>query len=242
LLLAAALLTKTTAYVVAGVAVVAVLIRWQRERQPWKWAVGQLGWVLVPALLVSAPWFIRNGLTYGWYDPLGLERHNGIVEGQLRSSEYLALHGWGGLLSQMARTTFQSFWGQFGWMGVVLPARIYQGLALLSALIIAGFLWWLFERRHLRLAPAHTARVPRVQPDLCPASGPLPVPSPHSHRDGGRAGAERAFESPATANTRLGDGGPFRRAGNARRVLPVQVHHSIPGEVTDGQICTRIER
>jgi len=154
LLLAAALLTKTTAYVVAGVAVVAVLIRWQRERQPWKWAVGQLGWVLVPALLASAPWFIRNGLTYGWYDPLGLGRHNGIVAGQLRSSEYLALHGRWGLLSQMARTTFQSFWGQFGWMGVVLPARIYQALALLSGLLITGFLWWLFERRHLRLAPA----------------------------------------------------------------------------------------
>lgn len=154
LLLAAALLTKTTAYVAAGVAVVAVLIRWQRERQPWKWTVGQLGWVLVPALLASAPWFIRNGLTYGWYDPLGLGRHNEIVAGQLRSSEYLALHGWGGLLSQMARTTFQSFWGQFGWMGVLLPARIYQALALLSGLLITGFLWWLFERRHLRLAPA----------------------------------------------------------------------------------------
>jgi 4-amino-4-deoxy-L-arabinose transferase-like glycosyltransferase len=157
LLLAAALLTKVTAYMVVGVAVVAAVIRWRRERRTWRWAVGQLGWVLIPALLASAPWFIRNGRTYGWRDPLGGIRHNTVVEGQLRSSEHLALHGWGGLLSQMARTTFQSFWGQFGWMGVVLPARIYQALALLSLLVIVGFLWWLFTRRRPRLAPAQRA-------------------------------------------------------------------------------------
>jgi hypothetical protein len=150
-LLAAALLTKTTAYGVMGVAVFAVLVRRHRERQTWRWAVVQLAWLLVPALLVSAPWFIRNGLTYGWHDPLGLVRHDEIVEGQPRSSEWLALHGWGGLLRQMARTTFQSFWGQFGWMGVVLPARIYKALALLSVLLAAGFLWWLFDRRRPRL-------------------------------------------------------------------------------------------
>jgi len=133
------------------VAVLAVMIRWRQERRTWGWAVGQLAWMLVPALLVSAPWFIRNGLTYGWHDPLGLTRHNEVVEGQLRSADYLAEHGWGALLSGMIHTTFQSFWGQFGWMGVVLPARIYRGLALLSALLLAGFLWWLFDKRRPRL-------------------------------------------------------------------------------------------
>ncbi len=151
LLLTAALLTKTTTYFVAGVAVVAVLIRWRQERRTWGWMVGQLAWMLVPALLLSAPWFIRNGLTYGWLDPLGLVRHNAVVEGQPRSSEWLADYGWGGLLSRLARTAFQSFWGQFGWMGVVLPARIYQALALLSALLVAGFLWWLFDQCRPRL-------------------------------------------------------------------------------------------
>ncbi len=148
LLLAAVLLTKTTAYFVVGVAVVAVLIRWRQERRTWGWAAGQLAWVLVPALLLSAPWFIRNGFTYGWHDPLGLARHNKVVEGQPLSSAWLADYGWGGLLSRMVRTTFQSFWGQFGWMGVVLPARIYQALALLSALLIAGFIVWLLQHLH----------------------------------------------------------------------------------------------
>jgi len=52
LLLAAVLLTKTTAYGVVAVAVFAVLVRRRQERQTWGWAVGQLAWLLVPALLL----------------------------------------------------------------------------------------------------------------------------------------------------------------------------------------------
>jgi 4-amino-4-deoxy-L-arabinose transferase-like glycosyltransferase len=147
LLLAAGLLTKTTAYVAGGVAVLAVVVRWRQERRTWRWAAGQLAWMLVPALIISTPWFIRNGLTYGWRDPLGLARHNEVVEGQVRTSEYLALHGWAAYWERAGRFTFQSFWGQFGWMGVVLPARIYQALAVLSALLTAGFIAWLIQQR-----------------------------------------------------------------------------------------------
>ena len=154
-LLAIALLTKTTAYVTVGVAVVAVAIRWRKERQAWRWAVGQLAWMFAPAVLLSVSWFIRNALLYGWHDPMGLARHDAVVQGQLRSSEFLALHGWGDLLSRFVRFTFQSFWGQFGWMGVVLPSRIYQGLVILSALLLAGFLWWLFDPLRPRLTSLH---------------------------------------------------------------------------------------
>jgi 4-amino-4-deoxy-L-arabinose transferase-like glycosyltransferase len=139
ILLGTALLTKTTAYVVVGVAAGAVLIRRHREDRTWRWAARQLAWMLIPALLLAAPWLIRNALTYGWGDPLGLARHGAIVEGQPRSSEWLAAHGWGGLLTMMARTTFQSFWGQLGWMAVPLPARIYQGLLVLTLLLAGGF-------------------------------------------------------------------------------------------------------
>jgi 4-amino-4-deoxy-L-arabinose transferase-like glycosyltransferase len=159
LLLAVGLLTKTTAYVAGGVAVLAVMIRWRQERRTWRWAVRQLAWILTPALLASAPWFIRNGLTYGWRDPLGLARHNEVVEGQVRTSEYLALHGWAAYWERAWRFTFQSFWGQFGWMGVVLPARIYQALAVLSALLVIGFLWWLFDPRRPRLTSLQHIRL-----------------------------------------------------------------------------------
>ena len=157
LLLAVALLTKTTAYIVVGVAVLAVAIRWRQERRTWGWAVQQLSWMLVPALAVSVPWFVRNGLIYGWHDPLALARHNVVVAEQPRSFEWLARYGWGGLLSRMARTTCQSFWGQFGWMALVLPARIYQALALCSVVLVTGFLWWLFDRRRPRLTPLERA-------------------------------------------------------------------------------------
>jgi 4-amino-4-deoxy-L-arabinose transferase-like glycosyltransferase len=153
LLLAAALLTKGSIYIVAAVAVIAVIARWRREGRSWRWAAGQLAWMLVPALLLSAPWFVRNGLTYGWLDPTGQARHDQVVEGQMRPLEYVALEGWDGYWERAYTFTFQSFWGQFGWMGVVLPARIYQALALFSIILLAGFLWWLFDRRRPRLTP-----------------------------------------------------------------------------------------
>ena len=150
LLLAAALLTKTTAYVAVAVAVVAVAIRWWRERRSWHWAARQFAWMLVPAVVLSAPWFLRNARVYGWTDPLALARHNAVVEGQPRSSEWLASYGWTGLLSRMACTTFQSFWGQFGWMAVPLPPVLYRGLAVLSAILALGFALWLVNGRQGR--------------------------------------------------------------------------------------------
>jgi 4-amino-4-deoxy-L-arabinose transferase-like glycosyltransferase len=151
LLLAAALLTKGSVYTVVAVAILAVIARWRREGRTWRWAAIQLGWMVIPALILSAPWFIRNGLVYGWLDPTGQAHHDLVVAGQMRPLDYVALEGWAGYWERAYAFTFQSFWGQFGWMGVVLPARIYQGLALLSALLLTGFLWWLFDRRRPRL-------------------------------------------------------------------------------------------
>jgi 4-amino-4-deoxy-L-arabinose transferase-like glycosyltransferase len=153
LLLAAALLTKGSIYIVVPLAILAAAIRWRREGRTWRWAAGQLAWMFVPALLLSAPWFVRNGLTYGWLDPTGQARHDLVVEGQLTTAQYLSEHSWSELLSGMARTTFNSFWGQFGWMAVPLHARFYQALLLLSLGAAAGFLWWLFDRRRPRVTP-----------------------------------------------------------------------------------------
>jgi 4-amino-4-deoxy-L-arabinose transferase-like glycosyltransferase len=113
--------------------------------------------MFVPAVLLSAPWFIRNGLTYGWRDPLGMAQHNAVVEGQMRTSEYLALYGWPAYWERAWSFTFNSFWGQFGWMAVVLPIRIYQALLLFSVLLGVGFLWWLLDRRRPRVTPTQRA-------------------------------------------------------------------------------------
>ena len=145
-LVGTALLTKTTAYVAAGVAAAAIAVRWRRGSRSTRWALEQLAWVFVPAALISAPWFLRNGMTYGWNDPMGLARHNLVVENQPRSSEWLATYGWWGLVWRLVRTTFQSFWGQFGWMVLPLPSKAYEGLLTLSCLLLIGFAAWVVER------------------------------------------------------------------------------------------------
>jgi 4-amino-4-deoxy-L-arabinose transferase-like glycosyltransferase len=151
LVLAAALLTKGSIYTAVPLIVVGVALRWRLERRTWQWAAGQMAWILIPALLLSAPWFIRNGLTYGFHDVTGQVRHGEVVQGQLTTGEFLAEHGWGKLLSDMARTTFNSFWGQFGWMAVPLQARFYRVLLAFTLAWATGFAWWLFDRRRPRL-------------------------------------------------------------------------------------------
>ena len=146
----AALLTKTTAYFVVLLAPLAVFLRARDEGRDWRWALAEMAWMLGPALLLALPWFVRNGLTYGWLDPLGLKRHEAVVDGQLRTMDYVEEHGWAGLLRRLVTFTFQSFWGQFGWMAVVIPphTHIYDALAAFSLALLGGFIWWLLSLRH----------------------------------------------------------------------------------------------
>jgi hypothetical protein len=84
---------------------------------------------------------------YGGLDVTGLARHNQVVIGQLRTSEWIALHGWGSLPGAFLSTTFRSFWAQFGWMAVPIDSRIYLALILLSGAAALGFVVWLVGTR-----------------------------------------------------------------------------------------------
>ena len=148
--LGAALLTKTTAYVALPVALVAIGLRARREGRSLRWAAAQASWLLLPAVLLTAPWLGRNAAVYGWGDPLGLARHNAVVVGQTRTAEWLAVFGWGGLLARMVRTTFQSFWGQFGWMAVPLQVPVYLVLLAFCGILAVGFFGWVQDRRRPR--------------------------------------------------------------------------------------------
>ena len=150
-----ALLTKTTAYVVIPVAVLAVWLRERREEQarPLLSAMAKAGLVLLVAGLLVAPWLIRNVTVYGLTDPLGLASHNAAVTGQPRTTEWLAEYGLVGLLQRAAQTTFQSFWGQFGWMGVPLQPAVYILLLLVAGLQMLGFLGWFVDRQRPRIDP-----------------------------------------------------------------------------------------
>lgn len=138
LLLGVLIITKVTVYphVLLGLAVLAYLER--RRAEP---GAGRLDTLRRPALALAAAgavsswWLLRNGLVYGWTDPLAGARHAEVVVGQPR---------WASLdpaaLDYFVRVLFRSFWGQFGWMGVVLDERIYLLYLGLTLAAIGGLM------------------------------------------------------------------------------------------------------
>jgi hypothetical protein len=138
-----ALLVKFQSYAALGVALCALAYDVWRTRgcaarltvaRALRYAVIMLG----TALLISSPWLVRNVTLYGLRDPFGLVRHAEVVAGQLTTAEYISQRGLLGWLDALVRTTFHSFWGQFGWMGVPLPSRVYQVLGILSGVTALG--------------------------------------------------------------------------------------------------------
>jgi len=139
----AAFLTKVTVYPLAVVAAFAILLRWIRQRPVVEWRAARLLifdllLVFVPALLLGALYWGRNVAVYGWPDFLGAIRHGAVVQGQPRTSEWIVIYGSEEVARRFVTTTFQSFWGQFGWMGVVMDWRVYMALGLYSALLAVG--------------------------------------------------------------------------------------------------------
>lgn len=147
LLVGAALVTKTTIYFLAGVAGLAVLLRWRRERWPLNHAAAHLIAVLLPALLIGGIWWGRNLSVYGGTDFTGLTRHDAVTVGQPRTGDYIETVYGGSTrayLESYAETTFHSFWGQFGWMELVMPGWVYTLLLLFTLGVVIGavlFVW-----------------------------------------------------------------------------------------------------
>src|SRR5262249_26263751 len=88
--------------------------------------------------MLMLPWVVRGVLTYGLLDPMGLRRHDDVVAGQPLTGAITHQ-----LVADSLTTLLHSFWGQFGWMGVLLDSRIYSALAGLTALAGLGILLWL---------------------------------------------------------------------------------------------------
>ena len=137
------LLTKSSIYVAVPLVLLAIALKhlWiERSSLSGSLTAGLI--YAVPAFLMGLPWWVRNIAQYGGMDFLGLNRHDEVVAGQFRTAEFVAERGLGTLLHDLSLTSFHSFWGQFGWMGVLLDTRIYQGLAILSALAAISFFVW----------------------------------------------------------------------------------------------------
>jgi len=135
LLLALALLTKTTIYIPAIASIlVAALYLWRGEKAIFR----HLGLILGMGLALSAWWFLRNGLVYGGFDIFGWARHYAIVLGQPTTADWVARYGAGKVVKDFFVISFKSFWAIFGWMGVLVDSRIYDFLFLTSLATLLG--------------------------------------------------------------------------------------------------------
>src|SRR5260221_2597125 len=147
ILLGLACLTKITAMAPVGILVVlTILIRVRRDAWTLSQLVREAVWIAVPALFMAIPCWLRNVSPYGGLDFLAQAAHDRVVVGQPRTGDYIQLHGLGIWLTDALHTSFDSFWGQFGWMGVPMSNPIYQMLLALTIIAVSGaiiaFLRW----------------------------------------------------------------------------------------------------
>ena len=134
-----ALITKSHAYLLAPVAFVMLLLKWRRDQITNYQLLKNLALVFLPAFLIGSTFWIRNLYVYGAPDFMATIRHDSVVVGQPRTSEWIAQYGTLEVVQRFFQTTFQSFWGQFGWMGVVMDQRVYWALMIFTAMLIIGF-------------------------------------------------------------------------------------------------------
>lgn len=162
LLLGLGFLTKGTVYLMAPVVGVLLLARyWPRlDRSAITSLVGErpsaadlsglvrsLLLVFVPALLLGLLWWGRNLAVYGGLDVIGKAAHDAVVVGQPRTADWIAQYGLGGTAGRFLRTTFTSFWGQFGWMAAPLPGWMVASLAVVTGVAVMGLLLAVLDDR-----------------------------------------------------------------------------------------------
>ena len=144
LLLGLGFLTKGTVYLMAPVIGLALLWHyWGDWRTFW-----QASWrAALPAFLLGALWWGRNIAIYGGLDILGKAAHDAVVVGQPRTAEWITQLGLGGTIQRFLQTTFNSFWGQFGWMTLPMnhPGWLYPLLKLFTTLIIIGLIIYTYQ-------------------------------------------------------------------------------------------------
>lgn len=151
ILLGLGFITKGTVYLMAPVVGFALLWRYWRA---WSRLMKVALSVFVPALLLGSLWWVRNLIVYGGFDVLGKNRHDAVVIGQIRTAEWIAQLGLAETLNRFVQTTFNSFWGQFGWMALPMPLWIMRPLVLLTAvtiigLLLAPFIWTRASKKEL---------------------------------------------------------------------------------------------
>ncbi len=137
-ILGLAFLTKVWSYVLVPAVGGLVVWLWQRDGLASAFRRGLA--IMGPALLIGALYWGRNAVVCGPTDFVCGMHHNQIVTGQPTTAH--GIQSAGGLapyLTAGLQTTFTSFWGQFGWMGVPLDPRTVKILLVATAAaLLAG--------------------------------------------------------------------------------------------------------
>jgi 4-amino-4-deoxy-L-arabinose transferase-like glycosyltransferase len=144
-----ALLSKAQAYLALPIAGLALLTAHWTAARAWPMAFRRVLLGLAVALVIGAPLWARNIGVYGGTDFLGLQAHDAVVIGQPTTAGWIAQLGASEVVLRMLRTTFQSFWGQFGWMSVVNDRLYWIALLMTFASTIAYLVWFWRPRRAL---------------------------------------------------------------------------------------------
>ncbi|MFO7539656.1 MAG: glycosyltransferase family 39 protein [Chloroflexota bacterium] len=132
-------LTKGTVYPLSFL--VAALLLW-RYWGNWAGLVRAGLLVFGVALLMGSLWWGRNLVVYEGLDPFATMAHDRAVVGQTRTAEWVADYGLAETVRRFGQTTFNSFWGQFGWMALPMthPGWLYPLLRLFTGVVVGGLL------------------------------------------------------------------------------------------------------
>ena len=138
-LLGLGFLTKGTVYPMTAVIGLALLWQYQGD---WRLFLQNGLQAAVPAFLLGALWWGRNFALYGGLDLLGKAAHDAVVVDQPRTADWIAAQGFGSVARQFVQTTFNSFWGQFGWMALPMndPGWLYPLLWVGTAVVLIGLI------------------------------------------------------------------------------------------------------
>lgn len=134
----AAAITKVSTLALGVPIAAGLLWLWLSDRHALR-EVAQAGlWLALSASAVGGWWFVRSWLLYG--APLGLEAHD-MAPWAIRDPEsvFRPLARW--------QEVFRTFWIALGW-GTIRPDQwVYQALALVTGLAVAGLVWAVWRRR-----------------------------------------------------------------------------------------------
>ena len=139
-LLGLGFLTKGTVYPLT--AVIGLTLLWQFWGD-WRSLIRTGLQVAVPSFLLGAVWWGRNIALYGGLDVFGKTAHDAVVVGQPRTADWIAERGLWEVARLFVQTTFNSFWGQFGWMALPMnnPGWLYPLLWVGTAVVILGLIF-----------------------------------------------------------------------------------------------------